>query len=69
MTTFVLDTDMMSLLQRGHPGVAAHFDHHQPYEVATTIISVEEQLSGTGKTTAPASSRLLRRYSGRGDGA
>lgn len=46
MTTFVLDTDMMSLLQRGHPGVAAHFDHHQSYEVATTIISVEEQLSG-----------------------
>ena len=46
MTTFVLDTDMMSLLQRGHPGVAAHFDHYQPYEVATTIISVEEQLSG-----------------------
>ena len=46
MTTFVLDTDMMSMLQRGHPGVAAHFGHHQPYEVATTIITVEEQLSG-----------------------
>ena len=46
MTTFVLDTDMMSMLQRGHPSVAARFGHHQPYEVATTIISVEEQLSG-----------------------
>ena len=46
MTTFVLDTDMMSLLQRGDRGVAAHFDRHQPYDVATTIISVEEQLSG-----------------------
>ena len=46
MTTFVLDTDMMSLLQRGHPRVAAQFDHYQPYEVATTVISVEEQLSG-----------------------
>ena len=46
MTTYVLDTDMMSLLQRGHSGVAAHFDHCQPYDVATTIISVEEQLSG-----------------------
>ena len=45
MTAFVLDTDMMSLLQRGHTGVAAHFDYHQS-EVATTIISVEEQLSG-----------------------
>ena len=46
MTTFVLDTDMMSLLQRGDRGVAAHFDRHQPYDVATTINSVEEQLSG-----------------------
>ena len=26
MTTFVLDTDMMSLLQRGDRDVAAHFD-------------------------------------------
>ena len=40
MTTFVLDTDMMSLLQRGDRGVAAHFDRHQPYDVTTTIISV-----------------------------
>ena len=30
---------------------------------------VSELDAGTGKTTAPASSHLLRRYSGRGDGA
>ena len=46
MTTFVLDTDMLSLLQRGNRSVAAHLDRREPHEVATTIISVEEQLSG-----------------------
>ncbi len=38
MTTFVLDTDMLSLLQRGNRSVAAHFDRREPHEVATTII-------------------------------
>jgi tRNA(fMet)-specific endonuclease VapC len=46
MTRFVLDTDTISLLQRGHPKVAARVGSHDPAEVATTIISVEEQLSG-----------------------
>ena len=46
MTPFVLDTDMLSLLQRGNRIVAAHFDRREADEVATTIISVEEQLSG-----------------------
>ena len=48
MTTFVLDTDMLSLLQRGNRSVAAHLDRREPHEVATTIISVEEQLSDVG---------------------
>ncbi len=46
MTRFVLDTDVLSLLQRGHATVAAHLGRHAPDEVATTIITVEEQLSG-----------------------
>jgi tRNA(fMet)-specific endonuclease VapC len=46
MTRFVLDTDMISLLQRGHPTVAAHVGSYDPDELATTIITVEEQLSG-----------------------
>jgi tRNA(fMet)-specific endonuclease VapC len=42
---FVLDTDTVSLLQDGHPTVSAHVSRYGPDEVATTIITVEEQLS------------------------
>ena len=46
MTQFALDTDIVSLLQRGHPTVVGRFHRHRTDEVATTIITVEEQLSG-----------------------
>ena len=46
MTGYVLDTDTLSLLQRGNPVVGAHVRRYHADEVATTIVSVEEQLSG-----------------------
>jgi len=46
MTRFVLDTDIISMLQHGDPVVAANVGNYDPDQVATTIISVEEQLSG-----------------------
>ncbi len=45
MIRFVLDTDIVSLLQHGHQTVVMHIGNHSPDEVATTIITVEEQLS------------------------
>ena len=45
MTLFVLDSDTISLLQDRHPKVIAHIASHAAADVATTIISVEEQLS------------------------
>jgi hypothetical protein len=45
-TRFVLDTNIVSLLQRGNRLVTAHVSSHSPDEVATTVITVEEQLSG-----------------------
>ena len=45
MTRYVLDTDIVSLLQRGNQTVAEHVGGHSSDEVATTIITVEEQLS------------------------
>ena len=45
MTRFVLDTDIVSLLQHGHPTVVMHVGNCSPDDVATTIITVEEQLS------------------------
>jgi len=46
MTRYVLDSDTISLLQRGDPTVVGHVGSCAPDEVAATIISVEEQLSG-----------------------
>ena len=46
MTSYVLDTDTLSLLQRGNSTVGARFSQYDADEVATTIVSVEEQLSG-----------------------
>lgn len=45
MTHFVLDTDIVSLLQHGHQTVATHVGRYSSDQVATTIITVEEQLS------------------------
>ena len=45
MSRYVLDTDILSLYQEGHPGVRQHVASHRPDELSTTIISVEEQLS------------------------
>jgi tRNA(fMet)-specific endonuclease VapC len=43
---YVFDTDMLTLYQEGHPEVCRRVVAHRPDELATTIISVEEQLSG-----------------------
>jgi tRNA(fMet)-specific endonuclease VapC len=46
MTLYVLDTDTLTLLEKGHTVVRARVAARQPGEVATTVIRVEEQLSG-----------------------
>lgn len=46
MNLYVLDTDMLSLLQDGKPEVVARVAAHRPDEIAVSVISVEEQLSG-----------------------
>jgi tRNA(fMet)-specific endonuclease VapC len=46
MSVFVLDTDTLSLLQRGHPGVTQRCASRAPGELAISAISVEEQVSG-----------------------
>ena len=44
MSIFVLDTDHLSLLQRGHPIVAARILATPPDELAVSVITFEEQL-------------------------
>jgi len=46
MTLYILDTDTVSLFQRGHPLVRARCDACPPDQLAGTVITVEEQLSG-----------------------
>ncbi|TMQ33360.1 MAG: type II toxin-antitoxin system VapC family toxin [Planctomycetota bacterium] len=46
MSVFVLDTDTLSLYQHGHPVVCQRVQAHAANELAITIITVEEQLTG-----------------------
>ncbi len=46
MSLFVLDTDILTLFERGHATVAARIAEHPPGEIAISIVTVEEQLSG-----------------------
>jgi tRNA(fMet)-specific endonuclease VapC len=46
MTLHVLDTDTLTLYQLGHAAVVEHVHGYSPDQLATTIISVEEVLTG-----------------------
>jgi tRNA(fMet)-specific endonuclease VapC len=46
MSPYILDTDILTLLQRRHPLVLQRFLVHSPADVAITVLTVEEQLSG-----------------------
>jgi tRNA(fMet)-specific endonuclease VapC len=46
MSLFVLDSDILCLLQEGHEQIKSRFDKQTPGEVAISVITVEEQLRG-----------------------
>jgi tRNA(fMet)-specific endonuclease VapC len=46
MTLYILDTDHISLVQRGHTRIAAHIASTPPEHLAVSIITVQEQLQG-----------------------
>lgn len=46
MSLFVLDTDTISLYQHDHPAVQTAVQSHPLSELAITVLTVEEQLSG-----------------------
>jgi tRNA(fMet)-specific endonuclease VapC len=46
LSLFVLDTDMLSLYQHGHAVVCQNVEAHAPSELAISVITVEEQLTG-----------------------
>ena len=64
MSLFVLDTDILVLFQEGHATVCENVLSHPIDELATTVITVEEQLSGwyTLVRRAKDSRQLARAY-------
>ena len=46
MIQFILDTDVLTLVQEGHPEIGRRFLEQPPEAVAITVLTVEEQLSG-----------------------
>jgi tRNA(fMet)-specific endonuclease VapC len=46
MPSYILDTDTLSLYQRGHPVVCQRVSERPAAELAITVISIEEQFSG-----------------------
>ncbi len=46
MSLHVVDTDTLSLYSRGHPRVTARLDARPLSEIAITVITVEEEVSG-----------------------
>ncbi len=56
MPLFVLDTDTFSLFLKGHPQVTANVLGRSLAETGTTIITVEEELSGWYTTLRKAKS-------------
>jgi tRNA(fMet)-specific endonuclease VapC len=64
MSLFVLDTDILTLLETSSSNVRQHVDSHTPEELAITVISIEEKLTGwyTFIRKATTSDRLLHGY-------
>jgi len=46
MSWYLLDTDHVSLHERGHAALGAHLARHPPQDVAVSAITVEESLRG-----------------------
>jgi tRNA(fMet)-specific endonuclease VapC len=46
MSLFVLDTDILTLFERGNAVVTARIVEHASKEIAISVVTVEEQLSG-----------------------
>jgi tRNA(fMet)-specific endonuclease VapC len=46
MNLFVLDTDILTLFQRNHATVRTRVAEHSADDIAVSVVTVEEQLSG-----------------------
>ncbi|MEI7686891.1 MAG: hypothetical protein WCL32_17865 [Planctomycetota bacterium] len=51
MSLFVLDTDILTQLERGELSVVEHVRRRSASELATTVITVEQKLAGWYSTS------------------
>jgi tRNA(fMet)-specific endonuclease VapC len=66
MSLYVLDTDHLTLLRRGHAEVVARVAATPPSDIAITLITIEEQFRGwfTQVRKARNAAQLARAYEG-----
>jgi tRNA(fMet)-specific endonuclease VapC len=66
MTLYILDTDHLTLLRKGHPQVTQRVGAVGPDQVAVTIATVDEHLTGwyTQLRRARDSEKLAKAYDG-----
>lgn len=64
MSLYVLDSDILDLYQTSHPRVCARIQSYSMQDLATTVITVEEHLSGwyTLLRRSKDSTHLARAY-------
>ena len=64
MSLYVLDTDCLTLLLRGQTAISRRAAVHDPAELALTIVTVEETLTGryTQLRRAKKDEQLIRAY-------
>lgn len=64
MTLYILDTDMLTLIEEGHPAASRRFLQEPVEHLAITVLTVEEQLSGwyTQLRKAKTPDRLAQVY-------
>ncbi len=69
MSLFVLDTDILSLYYRGLPAVVRRVDAHPASDLAISIVTVDEQLTGWYTLTRRARqpSEIAQAYGHLGD--
>jgi tRNA(fMet)-specific endonuclease VapC len=69
MSLYVLDTDILSLYYRGHPVVVHRVHARSPAELAISVLTVDEQLTGWYTLTRQARrpEEVARAYAHLGD--
>ncbi len=62
MAVFILDTDIISLFEHGHPKVVAAITAHSQDQVCVTTVTIEEQFGGWSALARTAKTHTQREF-------